>query len=859
MKKRKMMIPAALLLTSIATMEASHLTLWVPSISEKTDSVTMDSIRSMKNISLGGASVRAHRKRNTETAVVADQRKSLVVQNAVSAQQIAKTQDKDASEVLRRVPGVSLIDEKFVMVRGLSQRYNNVWLNGGAVPSSEADARAFSFDIIPSSQIDNLTIVKSPAPEYPADFTGGFILINTKEMPQDGGLELSVGTSVNDRTHFRSFLEQKGTHTPFSNLNKLKTFAGSNNFDLLHSGLNHDWGVKSIHPFPDLKGGGSYSKRWQLNPGQMGLLAALNFSNTHKSYTNMENSLYGAYDETNQKPVYLRQSTDDQYTADTRIGGMLNLTFRPANGTGTYEWKNLFNTISRNRYTERIGINAQNDKQHNTEYYNSARTTFNTQFTGKHSFGNQKIDWNAGYAYANRNLPDRRVVELNDRTENRMGLYSVGREWTQLDEHIFSLSASYQRKFTMGNLEPTLKAGAYGEYRTRKYDTRSFNYSWNPTLTTLPPNFQFSEDVEALLATSHYGADKLYMKEEVNFTNNYEGRNTQGAGYAGINVPLTRFNVYAGVRYEYSRTELITNTRQTEKSPISTFYNYSDLFPSLNAGYKLTQNQQLRFAYGRSINRPEFRELSPVVYYDFDLASNVQGNSNLKAALIDNLDLRYELYPSAGEMFSVALFYKHFKNPIEWTYTVNGGTDLTYSNKNAETATSYGIEVDLRKTLDFIGLRNLSLSLNGSWIKSDVSFASGSREQGRPMQGQSPYLINAGLFYQNKKHELSAALLYNCIGKRLVGVGRSLGTSGSEDTKDIPSSYEMPRNTIDLSVSKKLGKWELKASVRDLLAEVVKFQQLETVNTHNGTKEIEEVTKKYKPGRNIGLSASYSF
>lgn len=143
---------------------------------------------------LSDVTVVAQMKRNTDVAMMTDQRRSLVVQSGVSAQQISKTQDKDASEVIKRVPGVSIIDEKFVMVRGLSQRYNNVWINGGAVPSSEADSRAFSFDIIPSSQLDNMVIVKSPAPEYPSDFTGGFILINTKDMPSENSFNLSVGS-----------------------------------------------------------------------------------------------------------------------------------------------------------------------------------------------------------------------------------------------------------------------------------------------------------------------------------------------------------------------------------------------------------------------------------------------------------------------------------------------------------------------------------------------------------------------------------------------------------------------------------------------------------------------------------------
>ena len=132
---------------------------------------------------LSGVTVTGVARRNTEAAMIQQTRASSVIVSNVSAQEIQRTQDSNAGEVIRRVPGVSLIDDKFVMVRGLSQRYNNVWINGGAVPSSEADTRAFSFDMIPSSQIDNLTIVKTPTAEYPADYTGGFILINTQEIP----------------------------------------------------------------------------------------------------------------------------------------------------------------------------------------------------------------------------------------------------------------------------------------------------------------------------------------------------------------------------------------------------------------------------------------------------------------------------------------------------------------------------------------------------------------------------------------------------------------------------------------------------------------------------------------------------
>lgn len=830
-----------------------------------------DTTSTIKEQQLGSVSVVARRKKNTEAAAITAERRAMVVQNAVSAQLISRTQDKDASEVIRRIPGISLVDGKFVMVRGLSQRYNNVWINGAAVPSSEPDSRAFSFDIIPSSQIDNLTIVKSPAAEYPADYTGGFIMINTKDLPDRNGWQVSVGTGVNDRSQFRPFSYTPGSCTDFLGFDRsmrplsggfdavLPTYPGTDNIDPLQTGLSTDWRIRRHNPLPDIKLGGVYSFQKRLDDKRFGLLATLNYNNSYRTALNMENSLFGAYDDTNDKPVYLRKSTDNQYTQESRLGGLLNMTLAMNNGT-KLEWKNLVNQLGKTRYTSREGFNAQNDQQITEEYYFSSRTTYNTQLSGKHLIADvNQVDWNVGYSYANRMLPDRRLIEFNDRTDQTMGLYSADREFTRLDEHIASAAANWKRRYDWWHTNPTLKAGAYAEYRTRDYRTRDFYYTWDPYLSTLPEGFEFTDQITDLMQPDNFGADKLYMKEDVNFTNNYKAHGTQAAGYVAMSVPVGELDIYGGLRYEYSRTELITNTRQTEPSPISTYYTYHDLFPSVNLNYHLDAKQQVRLSAGRTVNRPEFRELSPVVFYDFDLASNVQGNADLKPAYIANLDLRYEWYPSAGEMLSVAVFYKHFKNPIEWTYTVAGGTNLIYSNKNAKAAHNAGIELDLRKSLGFMGLPDFSLSLNASYIYSHVMFEKGSKERNRAMQGQSPYLINAGIFYQGRRNGWSAAVLYNRIGKRIVGVGRSLGTTGSVDTKNIPDSYEMPRDAIDLTASKKIGHWQISAAIRDVLAQDVKFQQIETVSNANGSREIDEVTKRYKPGRTYSLTATYNF
>ena len=828
--------------------------------------------------------VTAVEQRSTEAAMVEVAKNSEVIVSNVSAQEISKTQDTNAGEVIRRVPGVSLIDDKFVMVRGLSQRYNNVWVNGGAVPSSEADSRAFSFDIIPSSQIDNLTIVKSPSAEYPADYSGGFIIVNTKEIPATNNLTFSLGGNWNTSTVFKDFSYAKGSATDFlafdnglrslhggmnAQLNLLLDAAGNkvgdNIYDLRNNSLNNDWRVKSRTPIGDLKLAASLAQRWNIGGRRLGMLAALNYTSEQCTYADMENNLFGIYDAANDRSNYLRHSMDDQYNSNVRLGAMLNFTLLSKDGNNKYQLKNIFNQLANSRYTWREGEDAQGNMEHSAEYYYRSRTTYNGQLTGKHTFTGDALDWSVGYAYANRCLPDRKRYLLNDMQEpGDIALHTgndISREWTRLDEHIFSVGVNDKHSFKFGEWEPELQVGGYGEYRTRKYETRAFYYQWNPSANTLPADFQHINITELLSNEQYMGANGLYMFEQQQMRNNYRGHNTLGAAYLATSLPFGKLGIHAGVRFEHNDMELISNTRDYEKSEMSRHYRTNDLFPSVNATYKINDKHQLRLSYGRSINRPEFREVSPSVFYDFDLASDVMGNTELKSCYVDNVDLRYEFYPSRGEIISLAAFYKNFDSPIEWTYTVAGGTNLIYSYKNAKSAANYGVELDIKKDLSFIGLRNFSWSFNGALIKSKVRFEKGSKEEDRPMQGQSPYLINTGLFYKNEGHKLDVALLYNRIGKRIIGVGRSEGSSASDDNARVPNSYEMPRNTIDLLVGKKWGShWEVKFNIRDLLAEKVYYKQFAKISYADGSrKQVEEVARCYKPGRNIGLQAIYKF
>lgn len=759
--------------------------------------------------------VRTKARQVSESAAVQAQKQAEVEQTTTSAEQIARTQDKDAGEVIRRVPGISIIEEKFVMVRGLSQRYNNVWLNRQAVPSSEADARAFSFDLIPAGQLDNLTIVKSAAAEYPADFSGGFILINTKDVPSQSTLSLNAGTGINPQAHFRGF----------------------NTID------GHGWNPKSKTPWGDLSLGASGALRHDFADGTVlsGLMSA-NYSETWRTCRDMDNNLFGAYDHDNNRSVYLRHSTDQQYNFNTRLGAMLNLAVSSASRLHRIEWKNIFNRLTRDRYTSRLGLDAQSDLERGAELYRQSRITVGTQLAGRHQLSNaDELTWGAGYAFANRDMPDRR--RFNTVWDDGMGrfvtenLNEVNREWSYLKEHILSGSANW--KHNIGKMY--FRTGGYTEWRSRKYNTDQYIYCRDGGLNA---NLQRLDPQTGLLADE----TEVYLLPQTDWRNNYEGRWLVGAGYAAAAIPVGKLGIYAGVRFEHSRMELVSHTKKLEPSPASVYYTYNDFFPSINLKYTINDQQQLRASYGRTTNRAEFREVSSSVYYDFDLASNVQGNYALRPAYIDNIDLGWEWYPRRGELISLSLFYKHFKDPIEWTYTVAGGTDLIYSYVNAEGANNYGIELDVRKTLDFIGLDRWSVNINGSWIHSRVAFPDGAREKNRPMQGQSPYLVNGGLFYADKARGWNLALLYNRIGKRIIGVGRSMG--GTANEVRVPDSYEMPRNSIDITAAKRLGHWQIKAAVRDILGEKVQFKQFEG--------DVEQTVRSYRPGTTFNIAATYS-
>lgn len=819
------------------------------------------------DLQLQNVVVVAQRKLGTEMAVLNTVRNSLPVVNGISAQQIAKTQDSDAAEVLRRIPGITIIDDRFIIVRGLAQRYNSVWLNNATTPSSETDSRAFSFDVLPSSLIDNMMVYKSPSPELPADFAGGFVRVMTKNIPEGNSYSFQYQAGFNTNASFKTFKLTTRNSADYFGLGAGNRMLPANVPSHLNSvsiqdaaaftkQINQRWGVKSFTAIPEQKITFAMTRSFNIGDYKIGNVTSLNYS-TGYDYYEMENNRYQSYDMVNKTSRYDNHYNDVEYKNTTKLGALFNWSLLA--GNSKYEFRNFFNQRGTASLVQREGTDYYSDLD--VRYWESlytGRTTYSGQLSGEHKLkeGINKLDWTLGYSYANYNEPDRKDVYSKLNPEGSALPYRVDeakRYYQELDDNGFSAGLNYEHKLLVNEkFSPVLNAGLYSEYKTRDFSARRFGYNMLGSGYDRNADWEYNQ----LFTDANISADKIYMIENTNKSDSYTSDNLLGAGYLSAKLNYgEKLNANIGVRMEYYKLQLDGYEADGVK-PVNLDQSTTDLFPSLNISYSFNEKHQLRMAYGRSVNRAEFREIVPYVYYDFERFANISGNAELKNAYANNVDLRYEFYPSAGETVTFGGFYKGFNNPIEQTYH-EAGSGVQYTFMNADRSEAFGVEMDIKKQLDFIGLKNLSFVFNGALIKSKVYFEKGSFERDRPMQGQSPYLINAGLFYQNDNSGLSASVLYNRIGKRIETVG--IPKQNSND--DIPDVYEMPRNSLDLSFSKKIGEHvEIKGGVKDLLnAKTVYKQFLDITDEVGNTETVEQIIKSFRPGvtMNVGVTVKF--
>ena len=814
---------------------------------------------------LGEVVVTAQRRTNTDIAVISEVRNAQTVAVGISAEQIVKSQDRDAAQIARRVPGVSIQDNRFVLVRGLTQRYNAVMLNDVLTPSSEVDTRAFAFDMIPSSVIDRMLIFKSGAAELPGDFAGGVIKVYTKRAPEENFTSFSVLGGYRAGTTFQQAQQAQGGRYDWLGFDSGKRTIPSNWPTPLSGDISspqraaygrqlpNRWGLRAVQAAPDLRFSFNMGRRFELGDKQVGTLTSLNYGNYHLA-TNPHLTFYENGADRQQVASYY----DDQvYNTEVRLGAVQNFWLR-LNSRNTLEFKNLFNQMGTAETVVRTGqdiTQSSNDVRAYSERFES-RSIYSGQLVGHHDLRNDKttVEWVGGFAYTHRTEPDWRRVRYirpigstnGDGTPTPFGvvtpadpsLTDAGRYFSKLNERVETGALNVVHHLTKdstnreGGLK--LKAGLYAERKDRDFAARFFGYN----------SVGNTSAIRAQPVGQVFGADNLTgqpggfsLEEGTNPNDSYSAHNNLLAGYASLTVPLGKLTGTAGFRAEYNDQRV--SSRLLDGRTAGGGRKILSPLPSLNLTYNLSDKTLVRAAYAATINRPEFRELAPFRFYDFNLNADIQGNYDLRTAKVQNVDLRWEMYPSTGELITLGAFYKHFTNPIEsyLQVTASGANSLSYAFVNTKSAYNYGVEAEVRKSLgsfsDSPWLRRFSLVGNASYIFSRVDLGSSvavpdgsgqvnavdvrsTQTQHRPLQSQSPYLINLGVYYATEDNGTQASLLYNVAGPRIFAVGNI----------DNPTIFEVPRNVLDLVVTKRLTKhWELRAAWQDIFNQPVRLVQ----------------------------------
>ncbi|EOR92987.1 TonB-dependent receptor [Arcticibacter svalbardensis MN12-7] len=806
-------------------------------------------------------------------ALYASQKNSSKISDGISADQITRSPDRSTGEVLKRVSGTTIQDNKFVIVRGLSDRYNNASLDNASLPSTEPNRKAFSFDIIPSSLIDNVVVSKTATPDMAGDFAGGSIQIITKDIPEKNFTTINLGTGWNSQSTFKDFYATRrvsSNYLGFDNKRELPANFPTNKSRL--DALQAPQRQALLQQFPQIgsinnsKGILSQNHQFTLgrvidvkNGGRFGLVGSITYSNSETTRPEVERN-YQYYD-----------FEDRVNTFSTNVGALLNLSY--TKGKNKFAFKNLYNKILEDKFTYREGEDA--GKSSDIRYYAfdmNQKGLLKTSIEGEHQPNDvHKINWNASFAKVTNTQPDQFKIgyqrNISDRdnasvpflASNTALTRENNRLFLDMDENLINASVNDQITLNILSQPAKLKLGIGGQYRQRDFTNRLLG----AVLTS------FDEDIQSRPINTLYGQDLIQsgayqLSEIVNGAFEYSADVYTGFGYAMLDNKLgEKSRVVWGVRAEKFNLDIDANEGIAVKK------DYLDILPSLNYTYAISPKSNFRASYYRTLARPELREWAPTTYYDYENLYLVKGNSSLERSLIDNADIRYELYPGAGQIFSVSAFYKNFKNAIEPFVDDRTSTnELTYFN--TDKAVNYGFELEIRHPLTFnddaIGFfQNTSLYVNGAYIKSKINNPVDPDDllihKTRPMVGQSPYSINAGLQNTSFDDRLNLSLLYNRIGRRIFALGSYL-------LEDI---YEAPRDAVDFQASYwlKKNKAQLKLNVSNLLntrtlfyfdyTQDKKFSGSETAPDKNGTSRTDEIQARYKSGTNASLSFSYTF
>jgi len=802
-----------------------------------------------------------------EQSLLTEQKNSSKIQDGISEQQIKRAPDATAGDVLKRIIGVNIIDNKFVYIRGTSERYNNTTLNGVLIPSSEADRKSFSFDLFPSKLLENIIIAKSFSPELPGNFSGGLVQLNTKDLVD----QLTVNFETSGT--FLTGTTSKGNFYDY-NAGEKKTLFWLNGLD------NGSRAIPSDFPSSKFTGpntfGKSLNNNWQQNANKAPLNGGfqLTLGNNFSIFQNPLGVLFaytyknGFVNETIQRSEYNSDTTTlvsfSGRTSNYYVlsGGLLNLNYKIGDNN-KFSFKNTTSISSddNTRYYEGFSkVTADLDKKiYVTDFIE--RRLYSGQLSGNHYLHNLSklnFNWYLSYSESERNEPDtkstfyQREIGTEDPYFTPLSTIANANVGERFYSTLFDINRNLGLNFDMNFLNfsnkqrSKIKFGALGVGTDRNFSARNF----------APVNagsFMIGfEPIDSIYRPENMDSTKLYYIETTDLSDQYTASENLYATYLMFDVPLNKLKIIAGLRYEYDEIKLDSYVRNTQ-TPVNVNQTNNDLLPSVNAIYALNSKTNLRASFSQTVSRPELREIAPFAYIDFVTQGLLSGNPNLEESLIQNYDLRYELFPDAGEIASLSLFYKHFDSPIEKVIVptlTSAIPSYTFANATGG-ANNYGLEIELRKKLGFISkyLNNFTLNGNVTLVNSQVNLdglQTAVNELTRRLQGQSPYTVNLGLYYDNYEAGLNVNLLLNIYGDKISEVGKS----GFSDV------LENGRDVLDFSITKTfLQKFEAKFTARDLLNQDLVFTQNFNLNDEILTKTVRTITT----GTNYTFTLGYKF
>jgi len=694
----------------------------------------------------------------SDISVVKSIRNSSVVSDGVSIDFIKKTPDRNVGDALKRVSGVTIQNDKFVLVRGLADRYNSAILNKTPLPSTEPDRRAFSFDIIPTALIDNIIVSKSASANQPGDWSGGLVQITTKEV-SDNFFNISLGSGWGSVSTSKGFKLVQATDFPSTFPSTYKYRISGNGDKRLFTKQIDNPTQTDFQSIPNLNGGLSFG----YTKGKFNSLFSSTIRNSfilndieRKDY---QSSTELAYD-----------YKDILYTKRFSTNGLLNLTYL---GKNRYSWKTLVNYQADDTYLTRSGENYDNVQNVLTNSSNHINNVvINSQFDGKI----KTWDFNLGYNFIFREQPDYRVNPITKSLGVNEPYATAWRDtyrfWSVMDENSFN--GNINKSF--GNI----KVGGGYLKKIRGFNARIFRY--------------LSTDM---------------LDEITNNTDKYTADFDLGSLYSMYENEWGKWKLNTGIRGEYNLFNV--NTADFSGQKVNVNREYLDLLPSLNLSYNL-EKTKYRFSLSKTLARPEFREVANFAYYDFVRNAQILGNSKLEKSDIYNVDLKWELYPKAGENISVSVFGKQFIRPIEQIVadgSVPSNLLLTYTNP--DNALLYGVELEFRKKV----MSWLDVYTNASVMNSEVE-VNGIKRQ---LQGQSNYVLNGGVNIHKNKNTFN--ITYNRVGDRISAVG----------FQGYPDIFENSRDVLDITLLHKLKKGEIKMAIGDVFGQSsIYYQKLQNRN-----------------------------